>query len=252
MGRLCVGCPSFNFYSVAIHLLDSLVFMSPNIPLPALIPAQCFRLRRRSSEFDQLVLDCGALAPLHQQDLANCLPFLACGEESAAHTFAGRLSKRVAHDSRQVLRRIANDELRHAAWLARLQMALPMPDLHLSTSVSAAFFRGLITSDAGLHFARIAALDLAVCRLLAGITHHRAALATAPAIREGFRRIAQDEARHVHISRSMAATFGVSSAQQSEIDRSLAAQLCDLLAPVRAGLSRLSEHAPKSSAHSLC
>ncbi|WP_296508197.1 ferritin family protein [Rhodoferax sp.] len=201
--------------------------------------ARCFTLRRRCTEFDEVVIDCGALALAHQQDLANCLPFLACGEESAAHTFAGTLSRRVKEASRAQLRRVAQDELRHEAWLARLALALPAPESSLSTSESAAFFKHLVTRNVGLHFARIAALDLAVCRLLARLTHRDAALQAAPNIRQGLAHIARDEARHVRVASQLAGQHGVSLAMQEEIDQDLAAQLALLLAPIQPGLQRL-------------
>jgi rubrerythrin len=218
------------------------------------VPAQCFKVRQRSTQFDYLVLNCDALSPVLQQDLANALPFLACGEESAAHAFSGRLSKLVAGESRARLLSIAQDELRHAAWLARLKPALPPPESHLSTSASADFFRCLVTRDAGLHFARVAALDLAVCRLLALITHRRAALSVAPDIRDGLTSIARDEARHVQVALAMARSLGISQHMQEEVDLTVATQLNTLLAPIAAGLNRLTQkstRAPDESSASL-
>lgn len=208
--------------------------------------AHCFKVRQRSAQFDHLVLNCGELSPVLQLDLANALPFLACGEESAAHTFSGRLVKRVASESRASLLSIAQDELRHAAWLARLQLALPPPESHVSTSASADFFRRLVTRDAGLHFARVAALDLAVCRLLALITHRRAALRAAPDIRDGLTRIARDEAKHVQVASAMARSLGISQQMQEEIDLTLATELNTLLAPIDAGLRRLMQKSTRA------
>ena len=158
------------------------------------------------------------------------------------HAFGRRLAG-IARDSpaaeQAALNAITDDEARHAAWLEALAAALPAPDRAPQPDAMAAFFRRLLTRDPALHFARIAALDLAVCAILRPLVGPGSALAAAPEVVDGLRAIRRDEARHVRVARDCARRLGLGAPQQHALDLALRDELASLLAPVRASLRRL-------------
>lgn len=175
------------------------------------------------------------------RDLAELLPFLACGEESAVHAFGGRLLLEAASTEREQLARIARDELRHAQWLEGLRRVLPEPCTPLPRKAIARFFKRLLSRNPARHFARVAALDLAVCRVLQPLLRADAALAGAASLRAGLQALVLDEARHVRVSRRMALQLGLDATHQRHIDFEVAHDLEALLVPVRAELQRLAQ-----------
>ena len=183
--------------------------------------------------------------------LANALPFLRCGEESAVHAFGRRLAHAGDAAQRRALDAITADEARHAAWLAALAAALPVPDRFAPAESMASFFRRLLTRDAALHFARIAALDLAVCAILHPLVAAGSVLAAAPQVLDGLRDIRRDEARHVRVARDCAQRLGLGAAQQRALDLALHDELAELLAPIGASLARLgiAEFGPDRARH---
>lgn len=212
-----------------------------NQPLIAL-PTQsrhCFALNIHPRTNDIEPINCMGLSAPDAQDLANALPFLACGEESAVHAFGGSLLRDIAPNEQATMVAIAEDELRHATWLERLRIALPEPDISLPTEGMARFFKKLLTRKASLHFARVAALDLAVCHLLAPLLHTKASLIAAPEVRDGLLSIVRDEARHVQFAKQTAQRLGLSVQAQEQVNLAIERQLVALLAPVTPGLVRL-------------
>ena len=199
----------------------------------------CFRARPRPATAPPAALDAAALPADTALALANALPFLRCGEESAVHAFGRRLARGSGAAMQAALDAITADEVRHAAWLEALAGALPAPEPSAGGAASAAFFRRLLTRDRALHFARIAALDLAVCGLLRPLADRHGALGAVPRVAAGFRSIRGDEARHVRVARDCARRLGLDAAQQHAIDLTLCSELAALLAPVRASLARL-------------
>jgi hypothetical protein len=138
------------------------------------------------------------------KSLAVLVQVLLCGEESAALAFdvLARRRRRQgdALELIQALSRIADDERQHRRWLLDVQCTLPC--INNDSPLIAAgsqFFVGLACRDAGEHFTRIAALDSAVCWLLAALGKSQPLL-----FYRAFRRILQDEARHVAISSAYA------------------------------------------------
>jgi hypothetical protein len=135
-----------------------------------------------------------------QHSLARLLQVLLEGEHSAALAFEvlGRRRQSVGDEQRLLLaiKRIGAEEREHEALLRALQRSLPHAPLDEARQVAIRqFLRGLASRDAGIHFARIAALDSAVCLLLRSLrraqpTLHAATLA----------RIARDEAGHVALA----------------------------------------------------
>lgn len=195
----------------------------------------CFQ-RRASASLPLDRLDVRGLSQATAQALADTLPFLLCGEESAVHAFGRR---HAAALDRATLAAIAADESRHAAWLEALAAALPPPSAAVQAQRMASFFRGLLTRQPARHFAAIAALDLAVCRLLQPLAGAGSVLRAAPEVHAGLRRIRQDEARHVRIARDCARRLGVDALTQRSTDAQLQTALDELLAPVHAALSHL-------------
>ena len=200
--------------------------------------AVCFAHRRPSAATPHRI-DTRALPHTAAQALADALPFLQCGEESAVHAFGRRLAGTAGLAEQAALDAITADEQRHANWLEALAAALPTPRAQPDAGAMAAFFRRLLTRDPALHFARIAALDLAVCAILHPLAASRGALAAAPEVSNGLAAIRRDEARHVHVAHHCAGALGFSVADQRALDLAMRAELTGLLAPVRASLGAL-------------
>lgn len=218
---------------------------SPEHPLAH----HCFSLSVLRMKGDNLPdMDCSGLSAQQAQDLANCLPFLACGEESAVHAFSHSLLKDINPEEAAQMQAIAEDELRHAVYLENLRCALPSPDIHLPVEAMSRFFRRLLTRNSARHFAQVAALDLSVCRLLTPLLNPQAGLKNAPQVQEMLRLITRDEARHVKVARNMAARLGLTPVVLAEIELDMEYRLGVLLAPIRASLERLTNQHQASAA----
>jgi hypothetical protein len=98
------------------------------------------------------------------------------------------------------LSEIGSDEAQHEIWLNQLRAGLPAPRTDSTGSREIRFFY-LKLSDAriGLHLARIAALDSAVCVILGLLRQRHGALASDARLCDLFARIHRDEARHAQI-----------------------------------------------------
>jgi hypothetical protein len=150
-------------------------------------------------------------APLRLGDgvadaLSELLQVFACGEESAALAFARLGDSPIEDAARHALARVTEDELVHERLLRGLRGALPAaaPDRELRHALLR-FYHGIAQADIGLHLASIAALDSAVCLILAELLETGRVLAQEPTVNAIFRHIHQDEARHVRLSRCIAA-----------------------------------------------
>ena len=134
--------------------------------------------------------------------LAEVLPLFLCGEESAVLTF-GQLS---AMDSlsavdRGRLSEIGNDEAWHEIWLSGLRAGLPTPRTESTGSREMRlFYLSLNDARIGMHLARIAALDSAVCVIVGLLRRRHGALASDARLSDLFARIHRDEARHAQIA----------------------------------------------------
>ena len=173
--------------------------------MPELIDRQvCFRLA------DTVAVASPAgpfrLADATAEALSELLQVFACGEESAAHAFAHLGSFALDDAARHGLTRVANEELVHERLLRGLRNALPAPapDRELRRALLR-FYHGIAQADIGLHLASIAALDSAVCVILAALLEPDRILAREPAVAAILRRIHRDEAGHVRLSRRLAA-----------------------------------------------
>ncbi len=142
--------------------------------------------------------------------LAELLPLLLCGEESAALAFGRYAGSAALHAAaRDQLDRIRADEERHATWLQRLKLGLPAPrpDKHLVRQIRH-FYVSIREPELGAHLARIAALDSAVCVLLGALRRRCNPIGADAALAGLFARIHRDEARHVTIARNYARLLG--------------------------------------------
>lgn len=148
-----------------------------------------------------------------RQALARLLRLLLYGEQSAALAFDilghRRLRQGETPALLSALRHIGADERQHVALLSGLAQVLPAIELDSATTTAAErFFSGLASRDVGVHFTRIAALDSAVCLLLAALRKSQPAL-----FHPVLHRIARDEARHVALATRFARRLCVQPTQ---------------------------------------
>jgi hypothetical protein len=179
------------------------------------------------------------LGSRHSEALAELLPVLICGEESASVVFS-RLSRAPnlssAHDE---LVRIEHEECEHARLL--LQVRLALPKARVDTALSRAtrlFFMRMSEREVGPHFVRIAALDSGVCILLGALRRRRTPIAADPTLSQLFARIHRDEARHVLVARHYARIL-LETQQTYTIARDTRQQLVELLMHRAAALEQL-------------
>jgi len=158
------------------------------------------------------------LPPAQQAALAELLQVLACGEESAALAFAHLAGNAAA---RQALLQVAADERGHERLLRGMRLALPAPaaDPALRRALMR-FYHGLSDDKSGLHFASIVALDSAVCIILGALLAPRRPLAGEPAVAAVLSRIRGDEARHVRLTRDLAAPAAPAARERAAETRS--------------------------------
>ena len=144
-------------------------------------------------------LDLGSLPrPAQASALAALLPTLLCGEESASLVFEQFAARAGADPRRFALARIASEEATHETLLRALRIALDEAGHSAATTPGIQqFFRGAGDHDPGRHFARIAALDSALCTLLAELRRGCRLFVENRTIGAIFARIHRDEARHV-------------------------------------------------------
>jgi hypothetical protein len=157
----------------------------------------------------------------HGDALAALLPVLICGEESASLAFA-QLTRAPAlsMQAHRQLAGIERDEARHERLLLQLRASLPQPPVDAALlRALRRFFLRLREADIGRHFARIAALDSAVCTLLGSLRSRNSPLASAPILANLFARIHRDEVQHVLVARSHAGSLiGAAKAHTIAID----------------------------------
>jgi hypothetical protein len=146
------------------------------------------------------------LGDAQAEALSELLQVFACGEESASLAFARLGNSPLEETGRRALARIAGEELIHERLLRGLRGALPapVPDWELRRALPR-FYHGIAQANVGLHLASIAALDSAVCLILAALLEPDRTLAQEPVASAVFRRIHRDEAGHVRLSRRIAA-----------------------------------------------
>src|ERR1700751_2641263 len=145
------------------------------------------------------------LGDAQAEALSELLQVFACGEESASVAFARLGDSSFEEAARCALARVAQEELIHERLLRGLRAALPAPapDRELRRAL-VRFYHGIAQADIGLHLASIAALDSAVCVILATLLEPDRVLAREPEIATILGRIHRDEGGHVRLSRRLA------------------------------------------------
>lgn len=110
------------------------------------------------------------LGDAQAEALSELLQAFACGEESASLAFARLGGSPIEDAARRALARVAEEELIHERLLRGLRGALPAPapDRELRRALLR-FYHSIAQADIGLHLASIAALDSAVCLILAAL-----------------------------------------------------------------------------------
>jgi hypothetical protein len=169
------------------------------------------------------------------QALEQLLSCLACGEESAVHVFQReglRIGQEALQTSQFLLHRIALEERGHQRLLMELREYLPRSGDRAILRAMRRFYARLQSSDPALHFARIAALDGCVCRLMTVFLHRSTMMARLEGVAAVFSGIRQDEGRHVRVSRAHALALGLSPRQLQEEARWVRTSLVGLLEPV--------------------
>jgi hypothetical protein len=180
------------------------------------------------------------LAEPQLEALGRLLPALLCGEESSFHVFsreASRLTEFALYRSLALARRIAVEALEHERLIRDLRNCCPVPNDVANIRLRAQrFFLRMASRDPALHFARIAALDSAVCVILAAVTKP---LRRARVIIETFNRIRGDEARHVRFSREHSCELGADKSLLADTAACIRSELVALLYPLASSFEDL-------------
>lgn len=137
--------------------------------------------------------------------LAVLVPLLGCGEEAAALAFDGLAGLERDPVASATLRTIGAEEREHDALLTALVGALPtIEEASALQKAARRFHIRLGVGRPAAHLGRIAAIDAAVCTVLARLLRSGNPLAEDAVTAQIFGRIHRDEARHVRVSRALA------------------------------------------------
>ena len=204
------------------------VCFSPRVPAPTCRPLVTPRLK-----ISRIRDSISELSNNQVTALGRLLPTLLCGEESAFQVFSRegrRISNVQASHSRFLAYRIAADELEHERLIQELRSYCPVPDDIGGTLLrTRRFFLRLASRDPVLHFARVAALDSAVCIVLSALIKP---IVRGSALVETFDRIRSDEARHVRFSRQHAYELGTERSLLANTAVQVRSELVALLNPL--------------------
>jgi len=158
------------------------------------------------------------LTEAQQQALANLIPLLLCGEQSATYIFNAE-NKRLADNQQcnKALMEIEDDEYRHESALQQALAQLPKsPRQHRIKRQSQLFYAGIqsTTQTIANHFYSISQLDACVCILMNTVANSNI---SGSALSELFHLIKKDEARHVTVARHHALALDPDIAQKQTI-----------------------------------
>ncbi len=204
------------------------VCFSPRVLVPTCRPLVTPRLRIARIRDSISVLSNNQVTAL-----GRLLPTLLCGEESAFQVFSRegrRISNVQAGHSRFLANRIAADELEHERLIQELRSYCSVPnDVGGTLLRTRRFFLRVASRDPALHFARVAALDSAVCVVLPAVVKP---LARATALVKMFGRVRSDEARHARFSRQHSCELGAEMSLLANTAVRVRSELVALLAPL--------------------
>ncbi len=209
--------------------------MSTSPELPSGAPV-CFPIGGRRGEAAAAVRN--KLASGHAEALSELMPVFICGEESAALTFR-RFADTIPPVPllEDMFQRIADDEERHERLLQSIRFALPVSAPVRQVPELRRFFKAAADRQAGSHLVRIAALDSAVCAVLAELRSRRCPVARDKAIEPIFARIHRDEAQHVRLS--MLYVGGMSASERWAVASDMRRKFARLVEPYTDTLDRL-------------
>ncbi len=200
-----------------------------------------------SSDADLLIGDdpesvLAGLRSTEAEALAQLLPCLMCGEESAVFVFyrAGRRTDNATSVARELLMQIASEEAVHEAMLSRLRMQLPVAsNFEELRERSRQFFLQMSSKDPKTHFARIAALDSAVCKIMAALCGRNAHIRNCKIVHRIATKIRSDEAKHVRVSRQFIVDLGFPVSTLRDFNEIVSTDLVTLLSPIGSAFERL-------------
>ena len=150
------------------------------------------------------------------QGLADLLPTLLCGEASAEMVFTQTIkafSSNCFPDLHHELCRIVADEKRHGEQLFILSQHLPSPNKRATAKHAVRFLRSLASDDLSIHLARLSAIDIGVCIVLALVCRAHP-VAENDYICRLLTLIRRDEGRHVRVTRRCAKMLGLDAATE--------------------------------------
>ncbi|MEM8685244.1 MAG: hypothetical protein AAGF72_17585 [Pseudomonadota bacterium] len=158
---------------------------------------------------------------------------LLCGEQSAIRIFAAEVQRgRAPAEVLAALQDIERDEELHEQALSAFTDYLPpADDAHAIKRRAQRFFASLGRSeDPAAHFARIAYLDSAVCKIMwhiegSSLNRHSPLRYIASAIKA-------DEARHVSVSRGYARALNPDVLRSGDEPQAIQQGLVEMLAPL--------------------
>lgn len=183
-----------------------------------------------------------ALSEPEKQALANLMPLLICGEESATFVFddlAKVLADKLSEAHIKDLNSITQDEVRHSDHLEILRDHLPAPLDRRAVYRVAVFLKVLKSNDAILQLSLLAALDAAVCQLLSALLRPETPLSNCTQVAHMLSRIQLDEARHVRITRDCYLALGLSRDQSALAQTKVLEAFIALLQPTKDDLKCL-------------
>ncbi len=169
-----------------------------------------------------------------EQALSHLVPSLLCGEQSAQQVFhkqANKMRGSSVSKLASALRQIEREEYAHERALQTLAAGIMTPaDLHSRKRRAQRFYASLSRSSSlGEHFARIAALDSFVCRIMDSLS--RAQQVKKTPLRYLFDAIKSDEVRHVAVSRRYARMLGIDSTELIRQKRLIGFRIVHFLQP---------------------
>lgn len=143
------------------------------------------------------------LSPIQQGSMAQLIPLLLCGEQSALFVFHKESTRLSNAPSIEALNTIEADESLHEMALQMLLSVLPVVESHRTKRLAQKFYASIEkrTHSIAEHFLAISQLDACVCVIMNAIVNSSIKETYTAQL---FNLIKRDEARHVKIAKSHA------------------------------------------------
>jgi len=160
------------------------------------------------------------------------MPLLMCGEQSAALVFNREADRTNSLRSAQLFREIEAEEVIHDDALQMIYSNLPVSSTEAEIKRRAKRFyvaMGSVNAPAEELFARIQHLDSCVCAIMNGV--EKGKIGKQHPFTHVFRRVKQDEARHVGVSRQHLHWMGSNQQRSAELGVEIRNLLIELIRP---------------------